>query len=389
MACDPDPKDPRSESAKRYVLPDLRRSLPNLNSLLERCPQPLRALGEVFKRNMDGVVCTMMLPYIVSEAGMLHLRRTQLRTAIRMSIRAQMYRAAAKDLRGLPVSEEEAALDDEDEGQVEHRTSEALMAELRNPEGRRSLISAAAANLVTFDVAYDELSRGGEELLRQCTVLIWSSLEVLAQDLFIAILNRQPQSVINLIRDEDARRLFQIKALQFETLAEFGYDVSGHMGDILARARSIDSIPVMKIVYRILSSGCREVIEALNDRVLWLLVQRRNLIVHRRGIVDADYLAATADNLDIGSELIISPEQLATYLTAAMRAASALLQGSRQFFAEADGANPTSGDAMSGNAEPSPSLDPVQGIDADGRTSADIVPQNGPSAPSADPPDVS
>jgi hypothetical protein len=55
--------------------------------------------------------------------------------------------------------------------------------------------------------------------------------------------------------------------------------------------------------------------DALEQKEMWVLNQRRHLIVHRRGIVDASYIANTGDALALGAELTISPNELERYLT--------------------------------------------------------------------------
>jgi hypothetical protein len=48
----------------------------------------------------------------------------------------------------------------------------------------------------------------------------------------------------------------------------------------------------------------------LSDHELWLLAQRRHLIVHRRGIVDNRYLESTGEKLVPGSQISISPSDI-------------------------------------------------------------------------------
>ena len=52
-------------------------------------------------------------------------------------------------------------------------------------------------------------------------------------------------------------------------------------------------------------------------RRLWLLFQRRNLIVHRRGIVDHQYNEKTGETLSLGSQLWPAPYDVENYLEAA------------------------------------------------------------------------
>ena len=50
---------------------------------------------------------------------------------------------------------------------------------------------------------------------------------------------------------------------------------------------------------------------ALGDKRLWLLCQERHLIVHRRAVVDARFLEATGQTLELGDRLLLSHQSSA------------------------------------------------------------------------------
>lgn len=100
-----------------------------------------------------------------------------------------------------------------------------------------------------------------------------------------------------------------------DLLAQYRFDVSQRMGEVLAQRRSIDSVQVMKVVYRVIAPSDQELMKALGNRELWILSQRRNLIVHRRAIVDEQYLANTGESLQPGQEIVITPQDLDRYLS--------------------------------------------------------------------------
>ena len=158
------------------------------------------------------------------------------------------------------------------------------------------------------------MARAPAELLRQGTVLTWSALEVLAQDLFVAVLNARPALTVSLIKAETARRYFSFRELSIEVLAEVGFNVSDKMGEMFARERSIDNVAGMKAAFLSIAPDCPRLRDALAERELWTLNQRRNLIVHRRGLVDAVYIANTGDVTPVGSQLRISPTDLERYI---------------------------------------------------------------------------
>jgi hypothetical protein len=137
---------------------------------------------------------------------------------------------------------------------------------------------------------------------------------VLAEDLFIAFVNRQPKIVLSLMRDERTRRYFQLRDISLDVLAEHGFDLSDNLGSVIVRQKGIDNLAAMRDAYDVLAPGNKAVQTALREDDLWKLNQRRHLIVHRRGVVDAAYLARTGEVLPIGSHLCISPQELARYI---------------------------------------------------------------------------
>ena len=68
-----------------------------------------------------------------------------------------------------------------------------------------------------------------------------------------------------------------------------------------------------------------ELRDCLSDPDIWLLWQRRHLIVHRRGIVDQSYLAKTSDVPQLGSRLSVSSGYVEASLLRVVGAATAVV----------------------------------------------------------------
>ena len=152
------------------------------------------------------------------------------------------------------------------------------------------------------------------ELLRQSAVLCWSALEVLASDCFAKLLNKCPKLSVKLTEDESARKLFTVKSLSLDMIAEYGFDMSDRMGDFFLQQSPIDSVVRMKTVFGALFPEAETLRRSLDEHIVWMLYHRRNLIVHRRSVVDQYYLAKTGDSLQLGSRLVISPPDLKSYV---------------------------------------------------------------------------
>jgi hypothetical protein len=154
------------------------------------------------------------------------------------------------------------------------------------------------------------VSSAVSELHAQGVVLMWSAFEVLARDLFVCCLNCQPDLASRILGDETTKRLFQLKGLDFETLAQYRFDVSHAMGEILIQAHDLGSLEAMKACFGALFPDEPTLRACLSDRQLWLLAQRRHLIVHRRGIVDSKYLESTGEKLVTGTKISVSPSDV-------------------------------------------------------------------------------
>lgn len=102
--------------------------------------------------------------------------------------------------------------------------------------------------------------------------------------------------------------------MPIDVLEQYGFDISHNTGDILVSYHNIDSVPVMKTVFSALFPANLKLRDSLSMRELFVLNQRRHLIVHRRGIVDAEYAKLTKDETPVGTELRITPSELEHYL---------------------------------------------------------------------------
>ena len=112
--------------------------------------------------------------------------------------------------------------------------------------------AVTARNLFASHQHDEAVATGARELLRQAASLTWAALEILTRDVFIAVLNARPDLVKALLADDGVKRFFQIKAIPFEALDAYGYDLSKRMGDFFADHKAIDSVPAMKTVLSVL-----------------------------------------------------------------------------------------------------------------------------------------
>jgi hypothetical protein len=84
------------------------------------------------------------------------------------------------------------------------------------------------------------------------------------------------------------------------------------MGTIMFRDKRLDSLNTIRSVLDALFRD--EAIRTSLGDEMWLLNQRRHLLVHRRGIIDQQYISRTGESAPLGSSLAISSFELERYI---------------------------------------------------------------------------
>jgi hypothetical protein len=151
------------------------------------------------------------------------------------------------------------------------------------------------------------------------------AFEVLSREIFRSYLNLVPRASAKLLADPDVRKRFDLARISIEKVAEFDFNLSGRLGNMLIEVNDLADFGGIKAAFFALFPADSRLRSALNERTLWILFQRRNVIVHRRGIVDRQYVETCGDEHPIGSRLVVRPVELERYLELVTRAAHALV----------------------------------------------------------------
>ena len=174
--------------------------------------------------------------------------------------------------------------------------------------------------------ANESLGIAAHEMLLQGAVLCWGAFEVLARDCFVAYLNESPGLALRLLADPVAKRRFELSKISLETLAAHGFDLSGRMGDLLAQQQDLSDVHSVKAVYQALFPDRKNLSDSLNDPDLRNLSLRRNLIIHRRGIIDGTYASLTKISQRVGDRLALSPDDIEVHLSTVLKSAMSILE---------------------------------------------------------------
>lgn len=195
---------------------------------------------------------------------------------------------------------------------------------------RRFLDSLEGRNFVRDSIVY-ELDRSlrtpticsaAAELLIQTLVSTWTIFESFARSFSIAWINGDPRRAEPVLASPDLKEYFGKQVVDIKVIGDHDFNLSKSMGNILFREKRLDSLPVIRSVMEALFNDVH-IRAALGDDV-WMLNQRRHLFVHKRGLVDREYLERTGDSAPAGKRLHITSHDVERYLESVQRAVIAI-----------------------------------------------------------------
>jgi hypothetical protein len=160
-------------------------------------------------------------------------------------------------------------------------------------------------------LSQDEESRlAAQELSRQGIVLTWSAIEVFARDVFVLLLNNNPRLSQSLLAEPGNRKRFQSERIDWQTLESYDFNLSNQIGSFLAARADLSNVPAIRSAYSALFPAAKNLHSTLSNPILWQISQKRHLLVHKRGVIDKQFIEATNSNLNIGSNLLILPAEV-------------------------------------------------------------------------------
>jgi hypothetical protein len=160
-----------------------------------------------------------------------------------------------------------------------------------------------------------DVCEASAELLVQALISTWAIFEVFTSSFLITILNNNPGQAAQVCAGVEYKRHFGKPLVDLDAISLHGFDLSKSMGTILFGQRRLDGLNAVKDMLGA-ALPFESVRSALNSKTLWILNQRRHLLVHKRGLIDAEYVRNTGDELPIGSRLRIRSTDVEGYLTA-------------------------------------------------------------------------
>lgn len=121
----------------------------------------------------------------------------------------------------------------------------------------------------------------------------WTLFEAFSKDIWINILNNNPQLLNQKIISTKGENNNEVnsKTIPLNILSKYKYNVSRHLGEILSTKYDFTGVEGIKKAFKDLFNLKDEEISFLNDRKIIQLEICRHIIVHNAGLIDSRYLA--------------------------------------------------------------------------------------------------
>jgi hypothetical protein len=280
--------------AERFVIPKTA-LLGRLHTAVAQAAPTAKEAAKIFYENLESAFMVVGIPYNFADSSVLMRRHNQLMIA-------EEIRALKGTQPNEPITEQARA---EAHIIAVKRFDEELQDERKvdqlNHQIRHDLYQLMQRN---------DVDRASHDLLLETVIMVWGSFEVFIADFVRSHLNAYPAIATRLLTDPSTKASFDIKSIGIEDLTANQFNVSNAMGNILVSKRRLDGIEVIRNVLKVMFPHHQQMIQNTGTPELYKLAQRRHLIVHRRGSVDAAYLQKTNDNYQIGRTLRLTSEYI-------------------------------------------------------------------------------
>lgn len=167
---------------------------------------------------------------------------------------------------------------------------------------------------------------GAPEMLASYITAMWTIFETLAGDLWEAAINGHPSGLSGLhgkkIHSSGAQT--EEKTIPLSQIERYGYDLTSNMGTILREKFNFNSLNGIREAYSMaFHKDTSKVDASLSDKSLDALSVVRNLITHKRAIVDQRYSERAKDlplapKGQIGERILLDGEIMTALVSAGL-----------------------------------------------------------------------
>lgn len=183
-------------------------------------------------------------------------------------------------------------------------------------EMKEFVLSSEGGDYMRDAVVYDlfgrlessDVSDASQELLVQTLISTWSVFENFSRSFIVSWVDADASRASLVLKAPGLKDILGKQIVDFQTISQHGFNLTNSMGAVLFASKRLDNLKVIKDVMKALFNDS-QIQSAFGDE-LWLLNQRRNLFVHKRGFVDKQYLENTNASNSLGEKLDLSCDDI-------------------------------------------------------------------------------
>lgn len=153
-----------------------------------------------------------------------------------------------------------------------------------------------------------------EILLRSAQAQIWTSFEIFVKDLLRSAVNELPELTISLENNAEFKKRFNFPKLTFSDLSQGGFDLRSSSGNFIFDRLDFSSIKSIRVIINALGLRSDALDEKMSSTELRSIFLKRNVIVHRGGMIDKLYSDMPSCNQKLGDIIVIPPKEYVSNL---------------------------------------------------------------------------
>ncbi|MGA7181451.1 MAG: hypothetical protein WBX11_17950 [Thiobacillaceae bacterium] len=261
--------------------------------------EEIRSVFAVFKSTLIEVTRVIQVFYNMAMSATIDDELNRLFISTLLKTKAEFLRAKAADLDGVEIPD-----DEELRAEAGRRTVE----EWQSTERGDELLQKASARLVSQWKSTPELiADTNSAALRQSSVMLWSACENLLREFFRILLNREPALATSLFKNDETKRLWNPRDFSLDLIEAVNFNVQHSMGNILLDINPMISLKAFKAGFSVLANGDEVLSKTLKSTEIHNLFALRNLIAHRNGFIDQQFLSESSFIGTAGEKIKLEP----------------------------------------------------------------------------------
>ncbi len=166
-------------------------------------------------------------------------------------------------------------------------------------------------------------------LLLAAVSATWTSFEAVTSDAWELVLNSRPsilaKNVFRQLDQSDPNDRVTQKQIGLGILAKYDFNVRDKLGTILRTKFDFTSVTTIRRAYSSVFGKLEELEAALAEPELSTLEATRHLVVHRGGLVDAEYKRRSKSSLALGTALPLDAATVSSWANAVIDSSCKLL----------------------------------------------------------------